>query len=166
VTLTPVTLPTGRVLLVVWHELTEIRRREAELRAQIAVIDRQRAEIQRLSMPVLAVWDGVVMIPVLGALDAGAAAQLAGAALEAAARHRARAVILDLTGLAGADEDTAAHLVRALRGVELLGARGLVVGISPALARALVAAGAALPRVRVLASLRDAVELCVRGDAL
>ena len=33
VTLTPVELPTGPALLVVWHELTEIKRREQELQA-------------------------------------------------------------------------------------------------------------------------------------
>lgn len=163
VTLTPVTIPGQRVLLVVWHELTAIKAREAELAAQIDVIAAQKAEIQRLSLPVLAVWDRVVMIPVLGALDVEGGALLMETALTATARARARAVILDLTGLTRVDPRTAQDLLRVLGAVRLVGAEGILVGIAPAIAQAMIASEVALPRVRVLATLRDAIEVCVRG---
>jgi len=162
VTLTPVELSTGPALLVVWHELTETKRREAELRSQLDVIREQQAEIRRLSMPVLDVWDGVLMIPVLGALDHAAAQALAGPALAAVSRSRARVVIVDLTGLTGADAATARHLVDLLAAVRLLGAEGMVVGIGPAVARAFLAADADLSRVRTLATLREALQLCLQ----
>lgn len=162
VTLTPVLLPGGPALLVVWHELTEIKRREAELRAQLELIRQQQAEIQRLSLPVLEVWDGVLMVPVLGALDRVSAQALVGPVLAAVGRRRAHTVILDLTGLIGADAPTASHLCDLLAAVRLLGAEGLVVGIGPEVAVAFLAAGAELSRVRTLASLREAIELCIR----
>lgn len=163
VTLTPVELPGGPALLVVWHELTEIKRREAELRAQLELIGQQRAEIQRLSLPVLEVGDGVLMVPVLGALDHLAAQALLEPVLAAIGARRARTVIVDLTGLVGADAPTARHLGDLLATIRLLGAEGIVVGIGPAVAVAFLDAGADLARVRTLASLREAIELTTRA---
>lgn len=162
VTLTPVLLSSGPALLVVWHELTEIKRREAELRAQVELIRVQQAEIQRLSMPVIEVWDRVLMVPVLGALDREAAASLTNPVLAAIARTGARAIIVDLTGLTCADLSTARHLGRLLTATQLLGAEGIVVGIGPAVAQAFIAAGAEFPRVRTLATLREALQRCLR----
>ncbi|MBA3546496.1 MAG: PAS domain S-box protein [Nannocystis sp.] len=164
VTLTPVVLSTGPALLVVWHELTELKRHEAELRAQLELIQHQRAEIQRLSMPVIEVWEGVLMVPVLGALDQEAAESLTTPVLAAIARTSARAIIIDLTGLTGADLPTARHLARLLAAIQLLGAEGLVVGIGPAVAQAFIAAGAEFSRVRTLATLREALRRCLRAE--
>ena len=160
VTLTPVELPGGPALLVVWHELTEIKRREAELKAQVELIRAQQAEIHRLSMPVLEVGDGVLMVPVLGTLDHVAAQSLLEPVLAAIGQRRARTVIVDLTGLVGADAPTARHLGDLLATIRLLGAEGLVVGIGPAVAVAFLDADADLAGVRTLASLREAIELC------
>jgi len=156
VTLTPVTIPGERVLLVAWHELTAMRRREA-------VIADQQAEIERLSLPVLSVWDGVLMIPVLGTLDRTSAARLLDTALTAATGARARVVLLDLTGLARVDTQTAHDLLQVLGALRLVGAQGVLIGIGPAIAAAIVAADVPMPRVRVFARLRDAIEACVRG---
>lgn len=156
VTLTPVTIPGERVLLVAWHELTAMRKREA-------VIADQQAEIERLSLPVLSVWDGVLMIPVLGTLDRTSAARLLDTALTAATGARARVVLLDLTGLARVDTQTAHDLLQVLGALRLVGAQGVLIGIGPAIAAAIVAADVPMPRVRVFARLRDAIEACVRG---
>jgi PAS domain S-box-containing protein len=165
VTLTPVVLPgEARVLLVAWHELTLRKQREAALEAQLAVIVRQQEEIRRLSLPVLAVLDGVMMIPVLGELEPAGVERLMEAALAAA--KRARVLILDLTGLARIDVVAAAGLVRVLGAIRLIGAEGIIVGVGPALAAAMVAADALLPRVRVLATLRDAIEACAGRGGL
>ena len=84
-------------------------------------------------------------------------------ALAAVARAQARAVIVDLTGLSRVDTRTAQGLLGVLAAVRLVGAEGIVVGIRPAIASALVDADVELPRVRVLTSLREAIEVCVRG---
>lgn len=164
VTLTPVELSSGPALLVVWHELTALRAREAALREQVAVIRSQQAAIERLTMPVIEVWDGVLMVPVLGALDHALAASLTTPVLEAIARSGARALLVDLTGLTQADRSTARHLGRLLASAQLLGAEGIVVGIRPAVAQALLEVEGGLPRVRTMRTLREALERCMRGQ--
>lgn len=163
VTLTPVVLSSGPALLVVWHELTAERAREAELRAHLAVIVAQQRAIERLTMPVIEIWDRVLMVPVLGALDHALAQSLTTPVLEAIERTGARSLLVDLTGLTQADHSTARHLGHLLHAAQLLGAEGIVVGIRPAVAQALLEVEGALPRVRTLRTLREALERCIGG---
>jgi rsbT co-antagonist protein RsbR len=48
--------------------------------------------------------------------------------------------------------------------VELLGARGIVVGIQPPVAQAIVSIGVDLSRIATLRSLRDALVLCMNAE--
>lgn len=160
VTLTPVELTDGPALLVVWHDLTEIKAREAALRAHIATIAEQQAKIRALSMPVIEVLQGVVMVPVFGELDPQVASEMTAQVLTALTARRAWALILDITALSTADRSTPAHLLRLLSAARLLGATGFLVGVSPAVAQTLVAAEQDLSSLRTLPSLREAIALC------
>lgn len=160
VTLTPVELTDGPALLVVWHDLTEIKAREAALRAHIATIAEQQAKIRALSMPVIEVLQGVMMVPVFGELDPQVASEMTAQVLTALTARRAWALILDITALSTADRSTPAHLLRLLSAARLLGATGFLVGVSPAVAQTLVAAEQDLSSLRTLPSLREAIALC------
>ena len=62
---------TGRAIRVAGslNDLTARKNAEAELKAQLDLIQQQREAIQALSAPVIEVWDGVLTMPVVGALD-------------------------------------------------------------------------------------------------
>jgi rsbT co-antagonist protein RsbR len=160
VTLTPIELQEGPALLVVWHDLTEIKAREAALRAHIATIAEQQARIRALSTPMIEVLQGVVMVPLFGELDPATADEMIARVLEALAARRAWALILDVTALATADRDTTSHLLQLLRAARLLGTEGFLVGINPTFAQAIARSDNSLSEVRTLASLREAIELC------
>lgn len=157
VTLTPVRLPTGPVLLVAWHELTEQRAREAELCERVAQLARQEQVILRLTTPIITVGPGVLLVPIVGALDRDSAATMTTAVLQAIADRRARTVIIDLTGVEDLDADTLADLVRTGSAASLLGAAATLTGISPALARTLVALDADLSKIRTTAVAEHAI---------
>ncbi|MCB9706640.1 MAG: PAS domain-containing protein [Myxococcales bacterium] len=155
VTLTPVRVGAGEALLVVWHDLTEFKAREAAMQAQIEMIQAQQAEIHRLMMPVIEVGEGVLMVPILGGIDGEALHELVGPVLEAIGANKARALVIDLTGLHDADAATSRHLVRLLAAARLIGATGYVSGVRAGVARALVEADVRLDGVTVLGSLRE-----------
>lgn len=149
-------------------DLTERKRVEEELREklqiiqhQFALIQQQREEISLLMTPIIQVWDGVLMAPVLGTLDSNQAARLMETLLEAVVKTRSRCTILDLTAVEAIDVTTANHVVRLIRAVELVGATGIVVGIQPRVATAIVSAGMDLAGVKTLANLRDALLFCM-----
>jgi anti-anti-sigma factor len=144
-------------------DVTARKRTEAQLREQLETIQRQHEAIRELSTPIIEVWDGVLTAPVLGTLDCDRAAALMDALLAAVARTRCRRAIIDLTGVSTMDGATAEHLLRLVRAVELLGAQGVVVGLQPQVARAIVSLGVELTSITTLANLREALLLEMRG---
>lgn len=127
----------------------------------------RRAEIDRLvgqfSAPILPVLPGVLVLPVVGALSPARAGRILDALLAGIASHAAHTAIVDLTGLAEAEPTLAEHLNRIAAATQLLGARFVLVGVAPAVASLLVAAGARLGGVALHATLADALMSAARG---
>ncbi|WP_170319319.1 GAF domain-containing protein [Polyangium spumosum] len=147
-----------RLLSGFFFDVTARKHAEETLREQLEIIHRQREDIRTLSTPLLDVWDGVVAMPILGALDASRAARAMEVLLGTIAQRAVHCAILDLTGVATVDPVTAEHLLRIVRAVELLGARAVVVGIQAEVARTLVSLDIGLGRVETRASLKDALQ--------
>jgi anti-anti-sigma regulatory factor/FixJ family two-component response regulator len=139
-----------------------LRKSEEALKEQLELTQRQKEDIRRLSTPIIEVWSGVLTVPVLGALDEKSVAQMMESLLAAVVRARSRHVIVDLTAVASVDAGTADHLVKLISAVALLGARGIVVGIQPQVAQAIVSIGVDLARIKTLANLREALVYCMK----
>lgn len=108
------------------------------IKSQQDAIQSQQDAITALSSPIIEVWQGILVVPLIGALDGHRATRLTENLLEAVVSRQSRAVILDLTGTPMADPSTAQHLFDIMRSVRLLGAKGLVSGIRPNVAKAMV----------------------------
>lgn len=80
----------------------------------------------------------------------------------AAALQGARALILRPRKLPNLDERSAADLSRAVQAARLLGARAVLVGIHPELARTLVALGSSFAGVTIHATLQDGLQATLR----
>jgi anti-anti-sigma regulatory factor len=135
----------------------ELRRTNEELTQKLETIEEQRRTLVQLSTPSLHVWEGVVALPIVGRLDEERGARLSEALLAAVTRHGARVAIVDLTGVDAVLDGAVERLLDAVRAVELVGGLCLVSGVSPLLARALIASGADVLRVPFFASLRAAL---------
>ena len=162
VTLTPVTLHSGPALLVVWHEITDVKRTETELRKKIAIIEEQAQQIRILSTPILEVWEKVLLVPLLGVLDASRAEQLSNALLQHIVSRQAAHVIIDSTGIASVNEEVARRLIGIIDAVALLGAKGVIVGIRRDVATSLVEAGVDISRIATLPNVRAAIGAYIR----
>ncbi|MGK4000225.1 PAS domain-containing protein [Sorangium sp. So ce1024] len=151
-----------QVLIGFSIDITENKRVERELRDKIALIEQQRAVIRALSTPIIEVWDRVLTVPMLGALDGARAGVVMEDLLADVSRRGARFAILDLTGVEAMDTDTAAHLFRLVQAIRLLGAEGIITGVPPSGAQAMVALGVDLKGITTLASLREGLSYCMR----
>jgi len=123
----------------------------------------QRLRITELSSPVVEVWDGVLLVPLVGTLDDQRAAQMSSALLEAVRSECAQVVLVDITGCTVVDTYTAAHLINTVRSVRLLGAATIITGVSAHVAADLVKLGVELEdittRRRLADGLRHALQL-------
>ncbi|PCC70508.1 rsbT co-antagonist protein RsbR [Nannocystis exedens] len=133
---------------------------EEELLTRARLLARQQEElVQALSTPVIAVWPGVLALPLVGRIDDARAATITAVLLERVAAERASHVILDLTGVAAIAGATMPALLRMVRAIGLLGAQCLLTGIRAEVAPQIVALGGADIHVRALAQLSDALAL-------
>ena len=130
----------------------------------------QRARISELSSPVAEIWDGVLLVPLVGALDDQRAAQMSAALLEAVRRECAQVVLVDITGCTVVDTYTAAHLINTVRSVRLLGAATVITGVSAQVAADLVKLGVNMEEIitrrRLADGLRHALALVNGGSEM
>lgn len=118
----------------------------------------QRKVIRELSTPAVQVWEGILVMPLIGIVDSARARQMMEMLLERISALSSRVVILDVTGVPTVDTDVANHLVRMMRAARLLGARTILVGISPAMAQALVRLEITFSELETYADLRSGLE--------
>jgi len=144
------------------RDITEERKTNLILRERLEIIERQAAEIRELSAPIIEVWDGVLTMPVLATIDGARAQRMMEVLLAEVTERQCRHAIIDLTGVRKVDVETAEHIARMLAAVRLLGAEGIIVGIQPEVARTIIGLSLELPRMTVLASLREALLYCMR----
>jgi len=72
----------------------------------------------------------------VGVLDHGRASEITANLLHAVSESQSAFVVLDLTGVSAVDVETAEHLLKIRRAVDLLGAKCLISGLSAPVARA------------------------------
>ncbi len=113
-----------------------LAQREELIERQAAEIELKLAEQRQLSIPIVQVYEGVLVVPLVGALDLYRAQALMSKALEAISQTRAGLILLDVSGVPRVDAEVVGHLLRTARAARLLGSRAVLVGISPEGARA------------------------------
>jgi PAS domain S-box-containing protein len=116
------------------------------------------AVIEELSTPVLQAQEGLLVVPLIGRVDGPRAAQLRDQLLNTAHTQRARAVVIDLTGVPKIERETADGLIRSIEAVQLLGAKVILAGISAIIADTLVGIGARFSNIKTTADLQSALE--------
>jgi anti-anti-sigma regulatory factor len=135
----------------------EQRRQNRLLQDALEQQSRLLQTIRELSVPVVPIWEGVLLLPLIGNFDSQRAAQLTERLLVAVSAQRARFVILDVSGIAAIDTAVAQHLIGAAQSLRLLGAQPVLVGISPEIAQTIVGLGVQLSGFVTLGNLQHAV---------
>ena len=100
----------------------------------------------------------MLVVPLIGRVDGPRAWQLRTQLLNAVHTQRARAVVIDLTGVPNIARETADGLIGAIEAVRLLGANVILAGISAILADTLVGVGARFSKIKTTADLQSALE--------
>jgi rsbT co-antagonist protein RsbR len=122
------------------------------------VIREQQEAIRELSTPVLQVRDRLLILPIIGVLDAQRARQLMEQLLAAIQTNRAKVVVIDITGVATIDIDVANHLVQTVEASRLMGASAIITGLSSKIAQTLVDLGVDLGMMRTVGDLQGGLE--------
>jgi rsbT co-antagonist protein RsbR len=114
---------------------------EERERLQQEVIEAQKQTLQELSTPIIPVMDRIIVVPLIGNIDAMRARDITRRLLAGIREHRAKVVILDITGVSVVDSSVADHLNKTIQAARLKGSHTIVTGISDAVAGTIVDLG-------------------------
>lgn len=113
--------------------------------------------IRELGCLVLPLGQGILLVPLIGAIDSMRSLQIAEIVLLRVTQDRATHVLFDVTGVAIIDTHVAALLIQTARAVGLLGAQAVLVGIRPEIAQSIVGLGVDLHGFTRFATLEHAL---------
>ena len=151
--------PLRAELAAAHRRIFELEQGEQELRIQQ---DELLGALSALSTPLIPISDSVVVMPLIGLLSERRLEQVIETLLMGISKHHARVAILDITGMSELDTQMAIGLVNAARAAQLIGAQVILTGISPEVARALVALDIDLGGVVTQGALQDGIAFAMR----
>lgn len=136
---------------------TEVYRNSRE-----AVISRQREALLELSTPVVELWEGILVLPLVGTLDSARAQFAMENLLEKIVETRAAVSIIDITGVPFVDTLVADHIIKTVAAVRLMGNECVISGIRAQIAQTVVHLGIDLSGIVTRASLSDAFAFALK----
>ncbi|XYH98762.1 AAA family ATPase [Sorangium sp. So ce1128] len=146
-------------------ELELVQREEAEReRAALKeqVIEAQRARLWEMSTPLIPITERIMVMPLIGTVDAERAAQVLEVALSGATRHQARVVILDVTGISQIDTHVIRTLLDCATALRLLGTQAVLTGIRSEVAQTMVKIGADLGAITTKSTLQNGIAYALK----
>jgi rsbT co-antagonist protein RsbR len=146
-----------------WIDIAMSHLGEAYLEAKEQIITHQQEAIRELSVPVLQIRDRLLILPLVGMIDSTRAKQFIENLLNAIRDHRAKGIVIDVTGVPMVDTAVANHLLQASEAAKLMGATVVVTGISAAMAQTLTSLGAALPDAQTVVDLQEGLAVIERA---
>src|SRR5262249_9603568 len=125
------------------------------------IVKRQAQELLELSTPVVELWEGIVLLPLIGTLDSERSQMVMENLLNHIVKSRAQIAIIDITGVPTVDTLVAQHLIRTVSAARLMGADCIISGIRPQIAQTIVHLGLQLDVVSK-ATMADALALALK----
>ncbi len=149
-------------MVAAFLDITKRLTAEAEReRLQQQAIETQRQAIQELSTPIIPIMERIIVMPLVGSIDSQRARHIMRTLLQGIREHRAKLLILDITGVPIVDSGVAGHLDKTIQAARLKGARTIITGMSDAVAEAIVDLGIDWSGVETLGNLQTGLVIAL-----
>jgi len=156
----PVEIDGDLFITAVVIDITEKLQLEAQQKSRLE--QSHYEELMALSSPLLSVWKGIKVLPLIGTLDSMRTQDAMEKALTCMAEEKVRVLIVDITGVLTVDTMVSDHLIRMATAVRLMGGDCILTGISPEVARTVTTLGVDLSTLHTRATLADGLELGIK----
>jgi rsbT co-antagonist protein RsbR len=111
-----------------------------------------------MSTPITQLWDGILLLPLVGIMSAARAQSIMTSVLKKISETQAKVFILDISGVAVVDTEVANHFIKLSKATRLMGCACTMSGISPAVSQTIVELGIQIEEINTTGTMRDALE--------
>jgi len=144
------------------HQLARKKESEQILRLE-EMVEQKTSElrnlVKKLSSPLIPVFDGIVVVPLIGKYEEDRSEALIINTLSNLPKHKANYLILDLTGLDTEVDDFTIDLIRKIgSSASLIGTKSILVGIPVSLAIQMAQSHVTLSRFEVFQTLQHGIQ--------
>ncbi len=126
------------------------------------LIREQQRAFMEVSVPVVRLWQQIIMIPLVGMLDSSRTQQMMETMLGALEEYQSKVAILDISGIPVVDTLVARHLITAASAARLMGAECIITGIRAKISQTLVQLGVDLSGFITRSTLADGLQLALK----
>ena len=120
-------------------------------------LQEQNDTIRQMSTPTIKLWEGVLVLPVVGVVDSMRAQHMMESMLNKIMETYSKVIIMDIHGVAAVDTAVANHLIKITKATKLMGCECIISGISPAVAQTILQLGINMGNIITKATLSDAL---------
>jgi rsbT co-antagonist protein RsbR len=132
---------------------------QAYARSVADALAAQSKSLMEMSTPVTQLWEGILMLPLVGIIDSKRAQDIMNAMLLKVAETQSRNFVLDISGVGVVDTAVANHLIKITKATALMGCHTIISGISPAIAQTVVELGIEVGTVETTGTMKDALQI-------
>ena len=118
----------------------------------------QKTALRELSAPLIPVFEGISVMPLIGTIDTDRAKQIMETLLYGVVKYRSEVVLIDITGVPVVDTMVAHHLLKVADAISLVGSKCMLVGIRPEIAQTIINIGINLDHVLTNNTLQKGME--------
>ncbi|WCL82386.1 protoglobin domain-containing protein [Saprospira sp. CCB-QB6] len=131
-------------------------------KAQEELLQEKEETLSAMSTPITPLWEGILLLPLVGFLDSERARQVLNAMLEAIAEKNAKVFILDIRGIAVMDSEVANALIKMSKAAKLMGCQAMLSGISGNVAQTIVDIGLDIQEIQTHGNMLNALRAALR----
>jgi methyl-accepting chemotaxis protein len=121
--------------------------------------DEMDRTLQEMSTPVTPIWDGILLLPLVGVVDSTRTDDVMRKTLNRISENQSKVFILDISGVPMIDTAVANQLVKITKATRFMGCETIISGLSASIAHTMVDLGVDVGEVRTTSTLRDAFRI-------
>lgn len=122
----------------------------------------QNAVLMEMSTPVTQLWNGILLLPLVGIIDSKRAQDTMTAMLSKIGQTQSKAFILDISGVAVMDTAVANYIIKITKATKLMGCNCIISGISGAVAQTIVELGIQIDEINTTGNMQDALNTALQ----
>lgn len=122
----------------------------------------QNTVLMEMSTPVTQLWNGILLLPLVGIIDSKRAQDTMTAMLSKIGQTQSKAFILDISGVAVMDTAVANYIIKITKATKLMGCNCIISGISGAVAQTIVELGIQIDEINTTGNMQDALNTALQ----